>query len=115
MSILQSRVYLGEIPHKGSWFPGRHEAIVTEEEWRVANRGFVPGRRRSCDLLSGKVRCGLCDRGMAVAEIGHGCVSYKCRHRETGCALPARSNQGLARAALLGFEPSASRRQCGGN
>lgn len=31
-------------------------------------------------------------------------MSYKCRHRGTGCALPARSNQGLARAALLGFE-----------
>ncbi len=104
MSILQSRVYLGEIPHNGSWFPGRHEAIVTEEEWRVANRGFVPGRRRSGDPLSGKVRCGLCDRRMAVAQNGQGCVSYKCRHRGTGCALPARSNQGLARAALLGFE-----------
>lgn len=77
---------------------------MTEEEWRAANRGFDPGRRRSSDSLSGKVRCGLCELRMAVAQNGQGSVTYKCRHRGSGCALPSRSNQGLARAALLGFE-----------
>ena len=101
-SFLTSEIALSTASE--AWFPGRHEAIVTEEEWRVANRGFVPGRRRSSDPLSGKVRCGLCERRMAVAQNGQGSVSYKCRHRGSGCALPARSNQGLACAALFGME-----------
>ena len=40
----------------------------------------------------------------APLDLTTGSSNIKCRHRGTGCALPARSNQGLARAALLGFE-----------
>jgi len=38
-SILRSRLYLGEIPHNGEWFPGRHEPLVSPEEFAAANRG----------------------------------------------------------------------------
>ena len=102
-SILQSRVYLGEVPHNGQWFPGRHEPLVTPEEFAAANRGFVPGRRRGRDLLSGRVRCGLCGKRMPVDQNGEGRVLYRCRHRGQGCRQPARTNLGLARAAVLGL------------
>ena len=37
--ILRNRIYLGEIPHKGSWYPGEHEAIISDELWeQVAAR-----------------------------------------------------------------------------
>jgi site-specific DNA recombinase len=102
-AILRSRIYLGEVLHKGKWYPGRHEAILSEQEWEAANRGFVPGRRRGRDLLSGRVRCGLCGRRMPVAQNGTGRVMYRCHHRGSGCKQPARTNAGLVRAAVLGL------------
>lgn len=100
-SILHSRIYLGEVLHNGIWYPGIHEAIITDEEFHAAQRGHVPGRRRGADLLSGKVRCGLCGKRMPVAQNGTGRVMYRCRHRGTGCSQPSRTNLGLHRAAVL--------------
>jgi site-specific DNA recombinase len=103
-SILKSRIYLGEVLHNGEWSPGRHVPIISEEEWRAANRGFVPGRGRGSDVLSGKVLCGMCGRRMALANNGQGRVFYRCRHRGKGCSQPARTSSGLAKAVVLGFE-----------
>ena len=102
-SILRSRIYLGEVFYNGEWSPGRHEPIVSDDEWRAANRGFVPGRPRGKDILSGRVRCGLCGRRMPVSQNGEGRIMYRCRHRGQGCRQPARTNTGLARAAVLGL------------
>ena len=103
-AILRSRIYLGEVLHNGEWFQGHHEPIVSEEMWRAANRGFVPGRPRGKDILSGRVRCGLCERRMATDRNGQGRVLYRCRHRGQGCAQPARTNTGLVLAAVLGLK-----------
>ena len=54
-SILNSRIYLGEILHNGVWSPGVHEAIVTPDEFEAAHRRHTPGRRLAKDILSGKV------------------------------------------------------------
>jgi site-specific DNA recombinase len=102
-TILSSRIYLGEVLHNGEWSAGRHDPIISESEWHAANRGHIPGRRRGKDVLSGRVRCGLCGRRMSVDQNGEGRVLYRCRHREEGCKQPARTNVGLARAALLGL------------
>ena len=59
LSILGSRIYLGEVQMNGEWFPGHHEAIITPEAFAAAHRGRVRGRARGTDLLSGRVRCGL--------------------------------------------------------
>ena len=102
-TILQSRIYLGEILRNGQWLPGHHDAIITEEEWHVAHQGLSKGVQPSKDLLSSRVLCGLCHRRMAVAQNGKGHVTYKCRHRGVGCSQPARSTHGLSRAAVLGM------------
>ena len=102
-SILLSRIYVGEVLHNQSWSPGLHEPLVSESEWQAANRSHVPGRRRSKDLLSGRVRCGLCGRRMALDQNGAGRVFYRCRHRGEGCKQPARTASGLTRAAVLGL------------
>ena len=31
--ILKNRIYLGEVPHKGRWYPGEHEPIISQELW----------------------------------------------------------------------------------
>jgi len=102
-SILSSRIYVGEVLHNETWSPGAHEPLVSEAEWQAANRGHVPGRRRSKDILSGKVRCGTCGRRMALDQNGAGRVFYRCKHRGQGCKQPARTTSGLAEAAVLGL------------
>jgi len=103
LAILHSRIYLGEVLLNGEWFPGRHEAIITPEEFEAAHRGRVKGRRKGKDMLSGKVRCGMCHRLMAIEINGSGRAMYRCRHRGQGCQQPRRLNKGLLRAALLGI------------
>jgi site-specific DNA recombinase len=102
-SILDSRIYLGEVLRKGTWYPGIHEPLVSEEEWQNAHRGAAKGVRRSSDPLSGRVICGQCERRMVVAQNGKGHLTYKCRHRGQGCDQPSRSNLGLARAVVKGL------------
>jgi DNA invertase Pin-like site-specific DNA recombinase len=72
--LLNNRLYLGQVEHKGNVYPGEHQAIVSQEEWdqvhdilsenyRVrANRqrAKVPG------LLKGVIRCGHCKRAMGI-------------------------------------------------
>ena len=103
LSILGSRIYLGEVQMNGEWFPGNHEAIVTPDVFAAAHRGRIKGRARGTDLLSGKVRCGLCRRLMAIDKNGEGRKLYRCHHRGLGCAQPRRTNVGLHRAAVLGL------------
>lgn len=43
---LQSRLYLGEIPHHGAYLPGIHPPIVTPAEWRRAQETMDRVRRR---------------------------------------------------------------------
>ncbi|GEM_PF-414298 len=100
-AILKSRIYLGEVLLNGEWFPGTHEPIVSRQEFEAAQRGWVPGRRRGRDLLSGRVRCGLCGKLMAIEILGDGRSLYRCWHRGTGCKQPRRTNTGLHRAAVL--------------
>ena len=102
-SILDSRIYRGEVLRKNKWYPGIHDPLVSEEEWQNAHRGSAKGVRQSSDPLSGRVICGLCNRKMVVAQNGKGHLTYKCYHRGKGCDQPARSNLGLARAAVVGL------------
>jgi hypothetical protein len=66
LGILKSRIHLGEVLYNGSWYAGRHEAIITEAEFEAAHRRFRKGKRRGRDLLSGRVRCGCCQRSMSM-------------------------------------------------
>jgi site-specific DNA recombinase len=61
--ILQNRVYLGEVAHRGQVYPGEHEGIVPRELWdkvqerlRVNNYGHCSGSRaKEPSLLVGLV------------------------------------------------------------
>ena len=102
--ILGSRIYLGEVLYNGQWFPGSHEPLITPEEFEAAHRGFVPGRRRlSREVLSGRVRCGLCQRLAAVEYRQNGEPVFRCKHRGKGCSMPRRAAWALERAVLLGL------------
>jgi len=99
--ICENRVYLGETRLRDEWFPGKHEALVSRELFNEANRAHVAGRRRGKDLLSGKVRCGLCGRVACIEYNERNEGLYRCKHRGRGCPQPGRSANGLLRAAVI--------------
>ena len=101
--MLGNGAYLGETGGKKGWFRGSHVPLVDEELFNPAHRGFAPGARRSKDLLSGKVRCGLCQRVATIGYNDRNQAIYRCKHRGTGCRVPGRSAQGLHRATRLGI------------
>jgi site-specific DNA recombinase len=101
--ICQNRVYLGQTRLRDEWFPGVHAPLVTLEQFNAAQRSHTPGKRRSKDLLSGKIRCGLCGRVEGVKYNQRKQPIYVCRHRGQGCSQPGRSAHGLRRAARVGI------------
>jgi site-specific DNA recombinase len=49
MRIVTNRIYIGEIHHRGDYFPGQHEAIVSTELWDAA-QALRERTRRSTTL-----------------------------------------------------------------
>ena len=101
--ISLNRVYLGEVRLGDTWFRGIHQPLVDEETFNAAQRANPTGQRRSRDVLSGKVRCGLCDRVVGVHYNERKQAIFRCRHRGQGCDQPGRSSNGLHRATVLGL------------
>ena len=72
--LINNRLYLGQIEHKGNCYPGEHEAIVSQDAWdkvhAILNENY---RARGCrtrakvpGLLKGIIRCGHCDAAMGI-------------------------------------------------
>ena len=114
LSILGSRIYLGEVQMNGEWFPGHHEAIITPEAFAAAHRGRVRGRARGTDLLSGRVRCGLCQRLMALDQNGEGRKLYRCHHRGQGCSAAPPDEHRPAPGRRVGAAAHRRRRRTAG-
>jgi site-specific DNA recombinase len=70
--LLNNRKYVGEIEHKGTFYPGEHEAIVPRELWADAHKILAENyavrsnrtRAKTPALLKGIVRCGHCGGAM---------------------------------------------------
>jgi hypothetical protein len=48
--VLANRVYLGEAVHKGTAYPGEHDAIVTREQWDAAHAVLQTSARARSNL-----------------------------------------------------------------
>ncbi len=60
--ILQNRIYLGEIPHKGQSYPGEHSPVVDRELWERVRRlmaGNVRARRHGTNANAPSLLRGL--------------------------------------------------------
>jgi site-specific DNA recombinase len=98
--ILSNAFYTGQIPYNGRLYPGKHEAIITWDEFQ---RGQAllhrEGRQRPSRhqfAFTGLFRCGNCGAGITAEEhvkkSGRRFVYYHCtRHRPTAepCREPA--------------------------
>ena len=68
-NVVTNRAYLGEIKHKGTWYPGIHEATISQEQFdkvgqimeerKITNERYKPGKRYNSPLGS-LVWCGNC-------------------------------------------------------
>ncbi|HRN89746.1 MAG TPA: recombinase family protein [Hyphomicrobium sp.] len=53
-TLLQNRLYRGEIAHQGNVYPGQHEPILDEELWQVVQEKLA-GNRQEPSLLAGLI------------------------------------------------------------
>jgi len=61
-NILTDRAYIGEIMHKGEWYPGKHEPLIGRETWdRVqALLGVHIYQSHALTYASDLIQCGHC-------------------------------------------------------
>jgi DNA invertase Pin-like site-specific DNA recombinase len=59
--LLRSRIYLGEVVHKGISYPGEHERIIDDELWSAVEARLLANRgaRRRSRLETGSLLTGL--------------------------------------------------------
>lgn len=115
--LLRNRLYLGEISHKGEFFPGQHQAIVSQELWDAAhtiiNRRKQGPRTRTTEypaLLSGILFAPDGQRMLHSftkkknGRIYRYYVPYLDKRRSAGTTLPG-SNKGIGPIPAAEIEP----------
>src|SRR5262249_38654924 len=94
--LLRNRIYRGEVVHRGSAYPGEHEAIVNEALWNAVQAKLSGNltRRRQARVESGALLGGLIfdDRGNRMSP------TYTVRRRN-------RYRYYISQAQLRGGEP----------
>ncbi len=77
--ILNAKTNLGKIPFKGELYDGRHEAIITEEEYQqlqTIEKQRSKNQHASHYLLSGKIYCGNCGAKYRYQKWGQRIICY---------------------------------------
>ncbi len=77
--ILKSKTNLGKIPYKGELYEGRHEAVISEEEYQELEKIDTFRSKNRCArhyLLSGKIYCGYCGAKYRYQKWGKRIICY---------------------------------------
>ncbi len=77
--ILSSKTNLGKIPFKGELYDGKHEAIISEEEYQqlqTIEKQRSKNQHASHYLLSGKIYCGNCGAKYRYQKWGQRIICY---------------------------------------
>lgn len=77
--ILNAKTNLGKIPYKGELYDGRHEAIISEEEYeqlQEIERQRSKNQHASHYLLSGKIYCAKCGAKYRYQKWGQRIICY---------------------------------------
>ena len=85
ISHLKNRLYLGEVHHKGQYYPGQHQALITREVFDKAQALFKENRQvrrkrtwcaKSPALLKGIIVCGGCEGALSPTYTRKGNKHY---------------------------------------
>lgn len=77
--ILNAKTNLGKIPFKGELYDGKHEAIISEEEYQqlqTIEKQRSKNQHASHYLLSGKIYCGNCGAKYRYQKWGQRIICY---------------------------------------
>ena len=77
--ILNAKTNLGKIPYKGELYEGRHEAIISEEEYeqlQIIEKSRSRNQHASHYLLSGKIYCAKCGAKYRYQKWGQRIICY---------------------------------------
>lgn len=83
--MINNRKYIGDVGHKGQWYPGEHDAIIDPATWGKVQtilkqnnlqRANQP-RRRIPAMLKGIIRCGACESAMGQTYSKKGGTQYR--------------------------------------
>ena len=77
--ILNAKTNLGKIPYKGELYDGRHEAIISEEEYeqlQEIEKQRSKNQHASHYLLSGKIYCAKCGAKYRYQKWGQRIICY---------------------------------------
>ena len=96
--MLRDRRYIGEVPYKGQWYPGRHEPLVSRELFEAVQRvldthqGAGVRQRKHNHYLKGIFFCARCgNRYILQRAKGNGGIYYYfyCHGtKRAGCTQP---------------------------
>ncbi len=83
--LLNNRLYIGEVVHKGTSYPGEHEAIIDRRTWDSVQAVLAKGAHRTGSRtraatpapLKGLLRCGACGKAMTPSSIRRRGRSYR--------------------------------------
>ena len=77
--ILNAKTNLGMIPYKGELYEGRHEAVISKEEFeqlQAIEKQRSKNQHASHYLLSGKIYCGKCGAKYRYQKWGQRTICY---------------------------------------
>ena len=77
--ILSAKTNLGKIPYRGELYDGKHEAIISEEEYQQLQeieKQRSKNQHASHYLLSGKIYCGNCGAKYRYQKWGQRIICY---------------------------------------
>lgn len=96
--ILRNPFYAGYIVFGGRWYPSNHEAMITVEEFNLAQkilRGKRMRPRRYRFTYSGLIRCGNCSAAVTAERkrnrYGSTYTYYHCTHEKKGISCREQS------------------------
>ena len=70
-ALLRHRAYIGEVPHRGEWHPGRHEPLTDRETWDRVQTLLGSKVYRSHELVyaGGLIACGHCGHAITGERV----------------------------------------------
>lgn len=107
-TLMNNRAYLGEVKYNDVWYKGKHQALISLEEWEdlhmqlKGNRIIVPRKTiRSKKKLSGFCKCGICGRGLTViVDYSRNKNFIKCNYKDKLTGERCR-NRGVQEEVIL--------------
>ena len=103
-AILRDRAYIGEVSHKGEWYPGKHEPLIDRSTWNRVQKllGSKVYRSHELTYAGGLIRCGHCGHYITGEQVRKKTKTGENLHTYYRCSKY--STQGHPRVRIRGAD-----------